>query len=158
MQSFSQTILSSISGTMSGVVIFGLIFSFIVYALKLVDKSSEWIGVIQNPVLLALIFGVILGGIFGFLVGLIIGIFKIFELLKGALVSFAVAEFIIIIFLVAASFLDFKHLINFNRLSESITNSFFSFLFLSLFLLIPSVIVGIGTVKMNDLIRAMLNL
>lgn len=157
MSTILNIVLSSVSGAIIGSLFYGLFFGFVIFILNKVDKSGAWIGVFQNPVFLASIFGGIGGGVLGFFTGLIIGWVEVNSLLKGAMVGFAVTELMVIIFFVVFSFIDFSHSSNFSRLSDSIISSFFLFILLSLFLLIPSVIIGSGIVKLNNLIRPMLN-
>jgi MFS family permease len=153
-----RVILASVSGLIIGGLFYSLATGFIIFILDKVDKSGGWIGVFQNPSLLASIFGAVFGSVIGFFIGLLIGIFRITALLKGALMGFIVTELMVLIVLVAFSLMDFSHSSNFDRLSESAISGFFLFLILSLCFLIPSVIIGATTVKLNNFTHSTLNL
>lgn len=122
------------------------------------DKSGGWIGVVQIPILLSFISGIVVGGIFGFFTGVIIGGFKITELLKGAIVSFFVTECLIIIGLIAFSLNDSGYFGDLNRLLDSFISIVFLFLILSAFVIFPSLIIGASTVKSNNFIGSILNI
>lgn len=152
MPAIFRIILSSVSGVIVGSLLFGIGIGFLIFVLDKVDKSGGWIGTVQNPVLLALALGAVFGGVFGFFTGLIIGVFKITGLLKGAFAGFVVTEFLLIIVLAASSLIYFGHYSDFDRLSESVISSFISFLILTFCFLIPSVIIGAATVKLNNIV------
>ena len=157
MSSTFRLIMSSISGIIIGSLSYGLVFSLIILILNKVDKSGSWIGVIQNPVLIAFVFGICFGGIFGFFTGMVIGSFKITELLKGAFVGFVVAECMIIIALCAFSLIDSNQFSNLNSLLDSFVSIFFLFLILTVCFLLPSLFIGATTAKLNNFVQNLQN-
>ena len=150
LQIFSSTIIGTIVGATIWLIFVALFVSLIIYKFGGIQFGGFVGGSLEPEI--PIILGAIIGAIQGFFIGLIIGFFNIDTVLNGGLTSFTTTEIILLLIYIKTAISGISHGIG---IIESLGLG--NFIFFSILLFIPTVIIGMITAKVYTFAHTMIS-